>query len=91
MPWLPWMHDSDLIDLVMLLRYGRVSGNKRETPILNMASIAKCVGLSPTHVTRLLEVGCHKVVTSDKSDMRLWRKLNNQHLYHITHPETLKA
>ena len=65
------MHDSYMINLVLFLRHGRVTGDKRGMLILIVASAAKCVGLSPNHVTRLLEVGCHNVFMSDKGNVRL--------------------
>ena len=87
---LPSTNDAAMLDLVLLLRYGNVTGDKNQKPILNVTSVAKCVGLSPTHVTRLLKLGCHKIVTCDSGDRRKWRKLNNHHLTHLTHPDTLR-
>jgi hypothetical protein len=67
---LPSTNDTDMLDLVLLLRYGNLTGDENQKPILNVTSVAKCVGLSPTHVTRLLKLGCNKIVTGDKSDRR---------------------
>ena len=87
---LPSTTDPDMIELVLLLRFGNIRGDKSHMPILNVTSVARLVRLSPTHVTRLIEIGCNKIFTSHQSDRRWWRNLNSHHLSFITDSTTLR-
>ncbi len=75
--------------LIILLRYGSYSPREGQAPIMNVTSVAQCVGLSPSHVTRILKDTCHRILDSDKGDRRRWRKLQNHHVTYLVSSSTL--
>ena len=57
---IPLCHNKDLIEYLLILRYGLKSKRNFSKPILNISSISKLIKLSHTTVSYLLNKGKQK-------------------------------
>lgn len=80
----------DMLSLVLLLRYGKLSPVSGDRPILNLVTVARVTRLSPDMVTRMIKKYLSHGDTGDKMVTRHWRKLLPHHIGFLTSSQTLQ-
>ena len=84
-------HNKELIDYLMLLRYGNSCSLATPQPLLNISSIAKLTGLSVNTVSRLLKLGLSLFRKSITLKPRKRSKLTEEHMQFLKDQSTLRA
>jgi len=81
--------DKDLIDYLLLLRYGSLEDLSNRKPALSLSAVAKVSLLNQETVRRLIAVGIKAF--NEKADVvvKNRRKLKTNHLEYLSSPHTL--
>ena len=77
--------DHQLIDYLLLLRYGTTHIDSSSTPILNFTSISKVIGKSVESVRRLIKLGLEMRESKSEILPRVRTKLSQEHIDYLCH------
>ena len=83
------IHDQDLIELVLLLRFGPSNFRDINRPLLSITAISKALKISSSTISNLLKKGIAYMKTKDLVITKGKSKFKERHIEYLLHPDTL--
>ena len=85
------LNDQDLIELVILLRFGPSNFRDINKPLLSITAISKALKISSSTVSKLVKKGISYLKNKELVINKRQSKFKERHIDYLLHPDTLRA